>query len=255
MQPTELLNKAKKHIEKAYAVRLLRSNDTEVFVQSVSQRDAALKMAHPKEFCDLKQDYPVEILGVPLEKIIHGGKNSNNSAAILKMTTETKTQIPGIKINRVRWLNDDKEHQWIKRKGHSRGSLITSLPIEALQREVVRNGIVMDSMLYTAQLWSPRAQIKQCFNCSHWGHTQDSCNKTKRCGECAGTHHTRECPRKSVLCCNCGKAHKSWQKGACLLRFDRCVSLGEYLSALLRTLLIRLLGSKQCHSTVNMGNA
>nr|ABW72068.1 hypothetical protein [Blumeria hordei] len=172
-QTAELLNKAKKKIEGAYAVRQLRSNDTEVFVQLVSQRDAALRMAQPKEFCVLKQDHPVEILGVPLETIIHGEKNANNSMAILKMTTETKARIPGIQINRVRWLNDGKEHQWMKNNGHPRGSVIASLSTEALQREAVRNGIVMDSMLYTAQLWSPRAQVKQCFNCSKWGHTQD----------------------------------------------------------------------------------
>ena len=47
MQPAELLDKAKIHIEGAYAVRQLQSNDTEVFVQSVSQRDAALSMAQP----------------------------------------------------------------------------------------------------------------------------------------------------------------------------------------------------------------
>ena len=215
MQPAELLNKAKLHINGAYAVRQLRSNDTEVFVQSVSQRDAALRMAQPKEFCVLKQDYPVEILGVPLGTIIHGGKNANNSVAIFKMTTETKARIPGIQINRVRWLYDGKEHTWVKENGHTRGSVIASLPTEALQREVIRNGIVMDSMLYTAQLWSPRAQVKQCFNCSQWGHTQASCNKARKCGGCAGTHQTRDCPKKSVLCCNCGKAHLSWQKGAC----------------------------------------
>ena len=99
--------------------------------------------------------------------------------------------------------------------GHTRGSIFASLPTEAFQCEVIRNGIVYNSMLYTAQLWSPRAQIKQCFNCCQWGHTQASCNRARRCGECAGTHQTRECPRKSVLCCNCGKDHKSWQKGAC----------------------------------------
>ncbi|KAI0995706.1 hypothetical protein K3495_g12473 [Podosphaera aphanis] len=42
MQPAELLTEAKQHISGAYAVRQLRSSDTEVFVQSVSQRDAAL---------------------------------------------------------------------------------------------------------------------------------------------------------------------------------------------------------------------
>ena len=131
------------------------------------------------------------------------------------MTEETKVRIPDLKISRVRWLFDGKEHQWMRKNGHTRGSVVASLPTEALQREVIRNGIVFNSMLYTAQLWSPRAQIKQCFNCSQWGHTQASCNKARRCGGCAGTHQTRDCPKKSVLCCNCGKAHMSWQKGAC----------------------------------------
>ena len=124
MQPAELLNKAKTHIEGAYAVRQLRSNDTEVFVQSISQRDAALNMAQPKEFCVLKQDYPVEILGVPLGTMIHGGKNADNGRMIYQITTETNVRIPGIQINRLRWLYDGKEHQWRNKNGHTRGSVI-----------------------------------------------------------------------------------------------------------------------------------
>ena len=54
MVPAELLGKAKKHIEEAYAVKKLWSNNTEVFVQFVSQRNAALSMAQPKEFYVLK---------------------------------------------------------------------------------------------------------------------------------------------------------------------------------------------------------
>ena len=80
---------------------------------------------------------------------------------------------------------------------------------------MVRHGIVIYTMLYTAQVWSPRAQPKQCYNCSQWGHTQASCGKAARCGECAGAHQTRDCPRKRVSCCNCGKEHRSWQRAAC----------------------------------------
>ena len=103
----------------------------------------------------------------------------------------------------------------MEKNGHTRGSVIASLPTEALQREVIRNGIVMDSTLYKAQLWSSRAQVKQCFNCSQWGYTQASCNKSRRCGGCTGTHQIRDCPKKLVQCCNCGKAHLWWQKGTC----------------------------------------
>ncbi|KAI1007232.1 hypothetical protein K3495_g991 [Podosphaera aphanis] len=215
MQPAELLRKAKSKIVGAYAVRQLRSNDTEVFVQSVSQRDAALKMVQPKDFQILKQDHHVEIVGVPLGTIIQRGRTGDNRRIIYEIEEATKTQIPGIKITRLRWLHDGKEHQWSGTNGHTRGSVIMRLPTEALQREVVRKGIVINSILYTAQLWSPRAQAKQCFNCSQWGHTQASCNRTTRCGECAGAHQTRDCPKKSVACCNCGKSHKAWQNGAC----------------------------------------
>ena len=117
-------------------------------------------------------------------------------------------------ISRIRWLHDGKEHQRSKKNGRTRGSIVVSLPSEAMQTEVVRNGLVMNAMLYTAQVWSPRSQPKQCYNCSQWGHTQASCGKPARCGECAGTHQTRDCPRKRVSCANCGKEHRSWQKAA-----------------------------------------
>ncbi|KAI0994330.1 hypothetical protein K3495_g13852 [Podosphaera aphanis] len=181
MQPSQLLNMAKEHITGAYAVRKMRSNDTEVFVGSTAQRDAALNMPHPETFKILRQDYPVEIS----------------------------------EINRIRWLHDGKEISKAKSSGKTRGTLIVSLPTEALQKEVVRNGIVIDSILYAAQLWSPRAQIKQCFNCSQWGHTQAACGKAARCGECAGDHQSRDCPIKWISCCHCGKSHPSWHKSAC----------------------------------------
>ncbi|KAI1002192.1 hypothetical protein K3495_g6008, partial [Podosphaera aphanis] len=90
MQPAELLNKAKQHFTGAYAVRKLRSSDTEVFVQSVSQRDAALSSAQPKEFQILKPDYPVEIVGVPLGTIIEKGKTANNGRLINEITEATQ---------------------------------------------------------------------------------------------------------------------------------------------------------------------
>ena len=105
MQPSELLGKAKPKIERAYAIRQLRSNDTEVFVQSVSQRDTALRMVEPKEFKIMKQDYPVEIMGVPLGTMIQRGKETNNFRIIHEIHEATKVRIPGIKITRIRWLH------------------------------------------------------------------------------------------------------------------------------------------------------
>ncbi|KAI0995868.1 hypothetical protein K3495_g12312 [Podosphaera aphanis] len=214
MQPSQLLNMAKEHITGAYAVRKMRSNDTEVFVGSTAQRDAALNMPHPETFKILRQDYPVEISGVPLGTKVQGGKNADNKA-IIKEIIQASKRIARLEINRIRWLHDGKEISKAKSSGKTRGTLIVSLPTEALQKEVVRNVIVIDSILYTAQLWSPRAQVKQCFNCSQWGHTQAACGKAARCGECASDHQSRDCPKKRISCCNCGKSHPSWHKSAC----------------------------------------
>ena len=214
MEPAELLDKAEIHIESAYLVRKLRGNDTEVFVQSVSQRDNAFSMAQLKEFCVLKQNYPVEILGIHVGSFIRG-ENPNNGEFMIQIVAEIKVRIPELKIKRVRWLFDGKENRWMGTIGHTRGSIVASLPTEAHRCEVIRIGIVYKPMLSTAQLWSPRAQVKQCFNCCQWGRTQASCNKARKCGECTGTHQTSKCPRKSALFCNCGKNHKSWQKGVC----------------------------------------
>ena len=215
MAPTQLLSLAKEHIQGAYAVRQLRSQDTEVLVHSTSQRDVALNMPHPKAFKILRQDFPVEISGVPLETKVMNGKNADNSELIRSIIEATKGRIPGLNINRMRWLHDGKEYERSKKNGHTRGTIIMSLPSEELQAEVVRKGIVLNAMLYSAQLWSPNAQSKQCFNCSQWGHTQAVCRKAVKCGQCAGNHQSRNCPKKEVLCCNYGKEHQSWHKKAC----------------------------------------
>ena len=103
-------------------------------------------MAEPKELYVLMQEYPVEILGT----FIRGGKNPNNGDSRNQIVTETKVRMPKLKINRVRWLFDGKQHRWMGRNGHTQGSILASLPTEALQCEVIRNGIVYNCMLYTA---------------------------------------------------------------------------------------------------------
>lgn len=136
-------------------------------------------------------------------------KNANNDKIIHDIQEATKIWIPRIIDTRIRWLYDEKEHQWSRKNGHTRGSVILSLPTETLQHEVVRHGIVINPVLCTAQFWPPRAQVRKCFNCNQWGHTQASCNRAMRCGECAGTNQKIEFLKKTVSCCNCGKAHSS----------------------------------------------
>ena len=50
IQPVELWKTAQTHIAGANAIRQLWSNDTEVFVHSITERENVLRMAQPKEF-------------------------------------------------------------------------------------------------------------------------------------------------------------------------------------------------------------
>ncbi|KAI1007292.1 hypothetical protein K3495_g934 [Podosphaera aphanis] len=163
MKPAELLSIAKQKIEGAYAVRQMRSNNTEVFLQSSAQRDAALSMEQPENFKILRQDYHVEVMGVPISTKINGGKEAKNEDLINSICQVTRARIPSLAINRIRWLHNEKEQSQEIKMGYTRGSIVLSLPTESLQWKVVRYGVVIDPILYAAQLWSPRGQTKQCF--------------------------------------------------------------------------------------------
>ena len=97
----ELLNKSKIHIVGSYAVRQLRSNDTEVFVQSISQQDAALNVAQPKDFCVVRQDRSVEVLRVPLGTMIQGWKNADNCSVIYQKIRSQKFGFLESKLTKV----------------------------------------------------------------------------------------------------------------------------------------------------------
>ena len=90
LQPQELPSKAQQHIQGAYAISQMRSTDTEVFVQSVSQRDAALNMRQPNEFKILRQDFLVEVSGFSLRSRIEGDRDAQNHAIIREIEIATK---------------------------------------------------------------------------------------------------------------------------------------------------------------------
>ena len=80
----------------------MRSNDTEMFFQSASQRDAALNMRQPNDFKILRKDIPVKISRVQLRTRIESGRDTKNYAIIRGMETATENKIPGLTINRIR---------------------------------------------------------------------------------------------------------------------------------------------------------
>jgi hypothetical protein len=63
---TEILAEVKKVIKSAYAVKTMRSGDIEVMVSSQAAKDLALNQETCEDVKVLRQNYFVEIPGVPL---------------------------------------------------------------------------------------------------------------------------------------------------------------------------------------------
>ena len=196
-------------------MRRLRSGDVEVMVPNQKLKDQALNQASTEGCKILRQDYPVAIPRVPLSLGVTSAKSVENETIIKEICAATKKIVPLISINRISWLHDDKSQEARRRSGKTTGTIVVSLPNQAVQHEVVRHGLVINAQLYKARLHSKNVDIKQCFNCNQWGHTQSACGKPARCAECAGPHQTKECKKERISCSNCGKPHKAWQKGAC----------------------------------------
>src|SRR5437016_7462525 len=78
--PEEILQAVKLVIKGAYAIRTLRSSDVDVLVPNQRDRDTAVNQAETEGFKIIRQDYPVEVAGVPLDLHIEGGKAADNSA-------------------------------------------------------------------------------------------------------------------------------------------------------------------------------
>src|SRR6266513_6517966 len=99
--PPELLAAVKPAIQGAYAVRQLRSGDVEVMMTDQNAKDKALNQGEIAGCKVLRQDYPVEVPGVPLTTEIKHGKVVENDEVIKEICKTTKKIIPGITINRI----------------------------------------------------------------------------------------------------------------------------------------------------------
>lgn len=211
----ELLAEVKPVISGAYAVRPLRSGDVEVMVPDQMTKDKALNQQVTGSVKILRQDYPVEIWGVPLTTQVARGRSADNAKLIQIISFVSRSILPAMAINKIKWIHDEKGHETRLKEGKSRGTLVMSFPTQAIQHEVIRKGLVIESQHSEAVLHDHGAQIKLCFRCNHWGHTQSACGKQVRCDECAEPHQTKDCMREKVSCVNCDQAHRAWQRANC----------------------------------------
>ena len=199
----------------AVGVRPLRSGDIRVVLKDQKEKERAIQRGAVGSARILRQDFPVEVSGVPLQIKVHHGKEAEarNHTLVQEITKDNRYLMTGA-ISRVAWLHGERT---VKAKtGKARSSLVVYLSSETLRDKAIREGITIKGAWYSVKLWSPTLQTPRCFRCNRWGHTQSTCAVQPACGHCAGTHDTRNCHQTTKeRCTNCGKAHKAWNRVKC----------------------------------------
>jgi hypothetical protein len=78
----EILTETRKVIPGAYEIRQLRSGDIDAMVPDQLAKDQALNRRDTNEFKILRQDYLVEVPGVPYTLQVESGRERNNPVLI-----------------------------------------------------------------------------------------------------------------------------------------------------------------------------
>ena len=155
--PNEILTEAKKVIPGVYAVCPLKSGDIDVMVPDQATKDHVLNQPEIEGCKILQQDYLIEVPWVLLSLHVNSGQEVDNSSIIQEICEGTKRTVPRIAINHIRWLHNPeaqaKHYQTIVK---TKGTLIISLPTQALQLKTVKSGIIINSQLFEAQLYDHR---------------------------------------------------------------------------------------------------
>jgi len=217
----EILKEVKKTISGAAAVRVLHSGDIDITVPDEAAKDRAQGLPSTEELKIFRQDYLVEVPGVPLSVRVACEKGADNSRLATAICEASRTISPGLQITRVRWLHNqrhrEQQHQQQADKGpvKTRGTLIIGFQTQAMQRRAISGGLVIDAQLFNARPFEKALLAAQCFKCQRWGHTRFACGKPAKCGQCAGDHSSGDCPGLRVSCVNCGKNHRAWERRIC----------------------------------------
>jgi hypothetical protein len=129
----ELLDIVKPTISGAIAARPLRSGDIEITVIDQKTKDRTLNQSETEGIKILRQDYAIEIWGVPLSLQVNHGKSADNTELIKAICASSKRMLPDLAINRIGWLHSPKQHEMRLGAGKQRGTLIISCPTQEIQ--------------------------------------------------------------------------------------------------------------------------
>ena len=215
----EIVDQIRKVIPGAVAARTLPSGDIRLTLESAAQKERATRAAdtiqRELKAKIIKEDYPIEVLGVPT------GKGADNSTLMKEIIQVNSRMITGFDISRIAWIHGKRSVQpGANGQVPRTASLIVYVLNEGIQKAALRKGLVIDYNHLTTRLYEPSLQLPLCFRCNHWGHTQASCRARQNCGFCAQGHNTKECPHREdqskAKCCNCGQhGHAALQRTKC----------------------------------------
>lgn len=224
---SELLARVKPAIPTALAVRKLQSGDIDIYVKDQATKDYILRQTQHEGLKVLRQDYILEVPGVPRSIQVASGPQANNSELIQSIKQSTIGINTNTEITAVRWLHEaTTQKKWCEEEGcqqpnhrhrtpRSNGTLLIYCATQAVQQGLIRSGIVIEAQFFETRLFENSILIRQCFRCGQWGHTQSACGRQAKCSRCAGEHDTRTCQETQLVCLNCGGKHAAWHKRAC----------------------------------------
>ena len=153
----------------AIAVRKLQSGDVDVFVKDQTAKDLALCQNSYQGLKVLRQDYVLEIPGVPLNLQVASGPHADNGELIRRIKKDTARLNPTLEITMVRWLHDAKAQAKRNQetgKVKTKGTLLVHCPTQDIQYKAVKSGIVIDAQLYEARPFDSSVLLRQCYKCA-----------------------------------------------------------------------------------------